>query len=230
MSKGSQLTRLGAMTQFNYRGSRGLDFNYTLWGSPNLAGLMAGQKGRYLSRFDLGGRDNFFDPETQIALLEASAPYQGRIADKFTERHGRTGDTVGSERGTMERDPVQTAGAFTYHIEWRGGVGFVINPLPPHMLGMPPDKPAGPWEGRTTNFYSPTDRVSGDVEWYQGGEESFSPDTSWFDEDKQLIEDARAALARVGARAQLMWGAQAGQLIPLAYPRVNPGPYVGPWL
>lgn len=221
-----------ATPKYDYQGARGLDFNYTLWGSPNLAGMMKGAKGRFLPRIDPFGRDNLFDTlDMDESIVSIGAHYQGRIETKFAERHGRTGETVNSVYDTLEGGAKGGyAGDVTYRIEWHGGVGFVINPLPSHTLRfIPGGAPAGPFEGRTTNFYSPAVGARREFDWYQGGEESYSPDTSWFDEDSELIADARAALARMGARAQLVWGAQGGQLIPLSYPRTNPEPYVGPW-
>jgi hypothetical protein len=216
----------------------GLYFHTALYGSPNLKKGADGTYG-YQKRFGPNGEFLGFAAEL---LSATSNSFRQRVAQNFAERHGRTGTTAQSitEKGRwVNRSPgsATVTGAdyrFVYTIEIAGNVGYVINPIASHLLpgggnsaiaarGTPMGNfMDGPFEGRTTNFYSPFGPRYA-VYWYQGGSESFSPDKSWYMDDQTLITDMATGMASLAARAALIWGDSATSFteLPLKMPANN---------
>lgn len=141
--------------------------------------------------------------------------YENLLGKLFAAKHGRTGETEQSISGEL----VNESDVAGWNVSIAGNIGFVINPLPPHVielsmqgtgalsLGNPM---TGPFHNRRTNFYSPFGpRVS--VEWFQGsimGGQSYGPDPQWYQEAQPILDaEGLVALNKVGAWVANIWGA-----------------------
>lgn len=188
-----------------------LSFDAIIKGGTNVdAGLFGGVPGmrRYIQRLGADGSDSLFIPEYEALVDDIGMQYFNEVKQAFAAKHGRTGDTAAGIESHF--DPFTTAkgaSAMKYSITIAGGVGFVINPLPSHMVPwVPAGAPTSGWNGREENFYTPALGVSHEVLWSQGGDESYSPDESWYrDEIPQLEEAGRKALLSVAQQVQMMW-------------------------
>lgn len=137
--------------------------------------------------------------------------YEAELKKVWASKHGRTGETEDSISGELTVGDARTIPT-TYAIRIAGQVGFVINPLPPHViLPKAPEALYNPFmdagQGRTTNFYSEFGPVKG-VEWVQGASsESYGPDPEWYkDAEPQLRADATYTLATMGNILSVLWG------------------------
>lgn len=140
---------------------------------------------------------------------EVANHYRDKIREIWASKHGRTGETEQSidkettfAASTLEQD----VGTITI----AGNVGFVLEPLPPHVIvGSKYSPLAGPANmpgvGRTTNMFGLFGPREG-VSWFQGGDDSYSPDPQWY-EDAQPYLDAEgiAFLGRFGTFAVNEW-------------------------
>lgn len=203
-------------------------FDAILYGSPNLT-LATGHKDimGFQKRF-YGDIDMFLMPQMQKMMRDIGDPYMELIRSRFAQTHGRTGETAGSVHQEFESftEP-GVAGAFRYRVVVGGNVGFVVTPLLSHIIPASRFSPLynaqdGPFEGRTKNFYLPFGPVVEDILWYQGGPESYSPDTSWYtDEEENLGGWAFEQFRHLAARVTMFWGAGADYLVPMTMPSMN---------
>jgi hypothetical protein len=147
-------------------------------------------------------------PELDVLAEE----YRQRVAEGFARKHGRTGETAqGTETKLATRIPgimaIQAA------VRFKGGVGYVVNQLPPHIIAArrAPDlfnpRPA---PSRSVNTYSPFGPTKV-VNWYQGGSESYSPDKTWYTaEDAWLALKGVQLLTRVGPQLRKIYSRDLG--------------------
>lgn len=143
------------------------------------------------------------------ALDKLAEGYRGVTAQSFDNEHGGlTGETA----GTAEVVPaVPTPMIAQSRVRFGSHVGFVISPLPAHRIEV--RSATALFNPQTTqtrpaNRNSPFGPVRA-VQWYQGGAESFSPDTSWYTRHIPLLEVQGAiALERFGAALQAMLAEQ----------------------
>lgn len=199
-----------------------LDFTTQLWGSPNLAAA-SGYKGirRYEQRFAEDGSDNMLLPEYEAEVDALGMYYLDSVRRQFAKSHGRSGETAASMESSFTPFTFDTGvAAMEYKVSIAGNVGFVLNPLPFHLIpGSAFLNPQDQHEGRTENFYSPFDYLTkaGAVPWYQGGGESYSPDHTWYQSQlPQLAEMGQATLSRVAAHVAVLWNQAGSGLVPLS--------------
>ena len=142
-----------------------------------------------MSDFDALKGDSAWSAEYLSILADISETYKEDVMRRWEESHDRTGTTLETFAvETVVISPFETRPKITVG----GNVGFVINPLPPHDIGVQGQTLWGPVH--YTDRYSEFGPLVGPVRWYQGGEESHSPDLTWF-------QDAADALAGLGAAA-----------------------------
>lgn len=198
-------------------GPTALYFGAILRGSPNLAaeGGYIGIR-RFEKRFAADGSDNMLRPAFMEALSSVGDNYMAEVKAQFAAKHGRTGQTEQSIHEEFTPAFNGDVNAFQYQVVMGGGVGFVINPIGTHTIESTiplADAMTGPFEGRTQDFYMefPAETLLPlySVEWYQGGADSYSPDTSWYDKDENadLAEWAFSEMAKLASRVNVLWGA-----------------------
>lgn len=150
------------------------------------------------------GSDSRLAAAYQAKLAELGEYYKAEVARRFNESHGRTGQTATT---IAKHYYILDAEEARYDINIGGGVGFVINPLPPHFItgtpglqGMAVMHPA-----RLRNFYSPFGPIES-VYWYQGGAESYSPDDSWYTDAADALQgQGQVELRKLAAVVQEIW-------------------------
>lgn len=200
----------------------GLYFNFAFYGAGRDAAT-----GWFKSSKKI---DSLMPTYAAEVLTSAGPNFKRRIAQRFAEKHGRTGATARSMREDMRR----RGDAFLYSVYLGGGIGFVINPIGGHTITVKKaptlaNSMNGPWEGRYQNFYSAfapyyegTNLMT--VDWRQGGRESFSPDKSWYEDDKELYAETYQDMAAVASKIAIIWGGAPKEYLdlPIKTPYYNP--------
>ena len=168
------------------------------------------KSGRFASQFDEGV---MAEMEASIAAL--GEKYAGEVADRFAAYHGRTGETEASIRNSGQLNVGSGLdGSFAQYIIAVGGhIDFVIKPISPHWIPLGSGvQIAGPNPptNRPYNLYSPFGPRD-EVYWYQGGAESYSPDTTWYTAAEDALKyEAGVELTRIAKYVQMQWDALNG--------------------
>lgn len=179
---------------------------FALFGAPMLA-----SQGNRFAPYEMRLSAEY---ATAVGLLGAA--YQEAVKDQFQRTHGRSGKTAASVASMWSPNvPAITAGApAVYTVKMGGHIGAVINPLPTHTIEVSNKQilsnfksNPGYWPGREINYYSlfgPTHKVT----WFQGGEESYSPDRTWYTEGPVrdlLVAGSIESLHNLAGKSQTLW-------------------------
>lgn len=160
-------------------------------------------------------------------VFEVGEWYKAQVMASFSLKHGRTGETAKSIRGDWF--PGTTPDEVSvYAVKLGGAISYVINPIQEHEIG--PSAGGGyklavahtftgeRMYGRATNFYQDFGPVSR-VQWYQGkpGGESHSPDRSWYEDLKPVLEvTGEKKLRGLAATVQTLWDLESVPMTKLA--------------
>lgn len=149
-----------------------------------------------------------------------ASTYAGRVARAFNRTHGRSGKTASTWQlfsNLSAGGPGQGMAVYTWSVAFGGNIGFVINPIKDHTItvhdndsALSNQKSWHPRVDRSENLYEHFPAVDGwrfrSVQWYQGGDESFSPDRAWYeDEQPELEAEALIEMKRMAAGAKVLW-------------------------
>jgi len=139
--------------------------------------------------------------------------YEEQVKSEWAKKHGRSGETEESVSGELTISP-GPGEATVYGVRIAGNVGFVLNPLPPHVivskvgLAGPTNYPG---QGREVNFYDPFGPVK-EINWFQGGGtfapgQSYSPDPTWYESLEPILRtEGLETLSKIGNRVANLWG------------------------
>lgn len=185
-------------------------FDAVFYGSPTV--VLENNMLRYQKKY-FNGKNSQYMREFLDATLQVTEDYAYEVAEAFQAKHGRTGQTARDIDIQDYHNFGGLANTFGYEVRIGDGVGFVINPLPAHDIDRKTRRELSNWfwvnsmtGERQQNFYSEFGPAT-TVSWYQGGPESFSPDTSWYDGEplKDATIQAERQMRRLAQRAQLLW-------------------------
>jgi hypothetical protein len=174
--------------------------------------MLKGANAQYPNLNPFQSFDSWGSVAIRAEMAAAGKVYATALRANFAKYHGRTGKTAATTQIILG-SPVGTDKFASIVVRMGGAISYVINPIPEHQidvssanaLGHRFSSEQGGWAGRRTNYYTDFGPRF-DVTWYQGGPESHSPDTKWYEElDSMVGALGENAVHQVSAQVTGRW-------------------------